>query len=97
MLLWIYNAPVTITSTVYPLTSSAIEVKKTRRKSGLKSADASATRAEMGPDNVETEEDVPLAIHDYGQHIEEAGIAYQLHGHYNLQLPTCRKWFPMFF
>jgi len=96
-LLWMDSSPVTMMSTIHPLSSEVSLVTRMRKHPGNKNTNASGANSTFLSRERQKELDIPVIVDAYNQHKVGEDVADQYRPYYNSQLISRRNWYPLFY
>ena len=97
VLLWMDSAPVTMMSTIHPLSGEESLVSKMRKHPGNKSTNAQGANSVFLPGERQKELDIPVIVHEYNLHKVGVDVADQYRTYFDTQLISRRNWYPLFY
>jgi len=96
-LLWMDSSPVTMMSTIHPLSGEDSLVLRMRKHLGNKSTNASGANSTFLPGEHQKELDIPVIVDAYNQHKVGVDVADQYRTYFDTQLISRRNWYPLFY
>jgi len=96
-LLWMDNSPVTMMSTIHPLSGEDSLVLRMRKHPGNKSTNASGANSTFLPGERWKELDIPDIVDAYNQHKVGMEVADQYRTYFDTQLICRRNRYPFFY
>jgi len=95
-LLWMDSSPVTMISTIHPLSGEDSLVLRMRKHPGNKSTNAIGANSTFLPGECQKELDIPVIVDAYNQHKVGVDVADQYWTDFDTQLISRRNWYPLF-
>jgi len=96
-LLWMDSSPVTMMSTIHPLSDEDSLVLRMRKHPGNKSINASGANSTFLPGERHKELDIPVIVDVYNQHKVGVDVADQYRTYFDTQLISRCNWYPLFY
>jgi len=96
-LLWMDSSPVTMMSTIHPLSGEDSQVLRMRKHPGNKSTNASGANSTFLPGECQKELDIPVIVDPFNQHKVGVDVADQYWTDFDTQLISRCNWYPLFY
>jgi len=96
-LLWMDSSPVTMMSTIHPLSGEDSLVLRMRKHPGNKSTNASGANFTFLAGEHQKELDIPVSVDADNQHKVGVDVADQYRTHFDTQLIFRHNWYPHFY
>ena len=91
------SSPVTMMSTIHPLSGEDSLVLRMRKHPGNKSTNASGANSIFLPGEHQKELDIPVIVDAYSQHKVGVYVADQYRTYFDTQLISRCNWYPLFY
>jgi len=91
-----YCSPVTMMSTIHPVSGEDSLVLRMRKHPGNKSTNASGANSTFLPGERQEELDIPVIVDAYNQHKVGVDVADQYRTYFDIQHISRHNWYPLF-